>query len=225
MSYINLLDSNLDIYPIFWENTIRNPIFLGMDDESLFMKWLTNNQIKDQKEFNYKINQYMSENNSDLVVSWFLEKRKRMFESLWFSQMVEERRFYHLWLDLSIKDGTVIYVPITWEVYEVWFEEWDWNYGWYIVLKHNIWWFIFYSLYWHQNRNNLPLKWTTFNAWDKLSIIWDFKDNWWYFYHLHLQLITQDGIDNWFINKWYIRGDEISSVNKYVLDPNYIFRY
>lgn len=225
MEYINLLNKNIDIYPIFWEWKINNPIFLSMDDKSLWMKWLNNEQIKNQELFNNLIVDYWILNHSDLIISGFLEKREIMFKALWFNQMVNEKRFYHLWLDLSISKWYNIYTPLDGEVYDSWYEEWNWNYWGYVVLKHNIDWFIFYSLYGHQYKNSIPEIWNIIKKWEIISQIWDYSNNWWYFHHLHLQLITQDGIDNWFITKWYIREDEIKDINKYVLDPNYIFRY
>lgn len=225
MQYINLLNNNLDIFPIFWKDIIKNPIFLSMDDDHPCMQSLSNEQIKNQKIFNKLIYNFWLKNNADLIISWFLEKRELMFTSLWFKQMLEEKRFFHLWLDLSISNWTIIYVPLDWIVYESNIEEWEWNYWWYVVLKHNIWWYIFYSLYWHQDNNNLPKVWTYLKAWDKLSFIWDFSHNWWYFHHLHFQLITQEWIDNWFINKWYIDEENIKNINRYILDPNYLFRY
>lgn len=225
MQYINLLNKNIDIFPIFWLSKIKNPIFLWMDDSSFFMKWLDNEQIKNQKLFNNLIIEYWISNNSNLIISGFLEKREIMFKALWFNQMVSEKRFYHLWLDLSISKWNSIYTPLDWEIYEVWYEEWNGNYWWYVVLKHNVNWFIFYSLYGHQNRSTLPLLWKYLKAGDQLSSIWDYNDNWWYFHHLHFQLLTQEWIDNWFINKWYIRDDEINDINKYILDPNYLFRF
>jgi hypothetical protein len=225
MWYINLLNKNIDIYPIFWKWEIKNPTFLSMDDDSLWVKWLNDEQIKNQVTFNHLIIEYWILNYSDLIISGFLEKRERMFNSLWFIQMVNEKRFYHLWLDLSISKWNYIYAPLDWEVYESWYEDWDWNYWGYIVLKHNIEWFVFYSLYWHQYKKSIPEVWVIIKKWEIISQIWDYSDNWWYFHHLHLQLITQEWIDNWYISKWYIREDEIKNINKYILDPNYIFKY
>jgi len=225
MQYINLLNNSLEIFPIFWKNNIKNPVFLSMDDDSNWMKSLTDEQINNQEFFNEQINIFHKNNNSDLIISWYLEKRERMFTALWFKQMVEQKRFFHLGMDLSISKWTPIYAPLNWEVYDSWYEEGDWNYWWYVVLKHNVWGFVFYSLYGHQDKNNLPKIWTKLKAWEKFSILWDFSDNWWYFHHLHLQLFTQEWIDNWFISKWYIREDEIKNINKYILDPSYLFRF
>lgn len=225
MSYIKLLNNDLDIYPIFWKWKKFNLGFLSMDDNSKFITSLTTEEIKNQKYFNEKIKQFWLKNNLNLIISGFLEKREVMFRSLWFEQMIFEKRFYHLWLDLSVSKWLKIYAPLDWEVYYSWYEKWAWNYGWYIVIKHNLEWFIFYSLYWHQNKNSLPVIWTKLKAGNIFSSIWDYFENWWYFHHLHLQLITQEWIDSWFIAKWYVNKNDIASLNKYVLDPSYIFRY
>lgn len=225
MQYTNLLNRNLEIYPIFWEWNIKNPVFLSMDDTSEWLNSLSNEQICNQDIYNSLIMKYAEENNSDLLISWFLEKREIMFRALWFIQMVNQERFYHLGLDLSLPMWQAIYAPLDWEVYDSWYEQWDWNYWGYVILKHNVDWYVFYSFYWHQNRESIPEIWVTLNRWELISRLWDYSDNGWYFHHLHLQVITQEGIDNWFASKWYIREDELKDISRYVLDPNYVFRY
>ena len=45
-------------------------------------------------------------------ITAYLEKRKRMFEALACPQMVLEKRFYHLGLDITTSKGTKIYAPL-----------------------------------------------------------------------------------------------------------------
>ncbi len=225
MYYSNLLNKNLRIYPIFWTNKIKNPVFLWMDDNSEWFNNLNLIQIKDQKNFNNEINNYAKENKSDLIISGYLEKREKMFKFLWFEQMVLEQRFYHLWLDLSAPVWTELFCPLDWEVVISEYEYWEGNYWGMIVLKHDIDWFIFYSIYWHQNKEFLPPVWKFLKAWEFLSKLWDFSENWGYFHHLHLQLLTKEWFDNWFVSKGYVDLKWLEDLNKYIIDPNYIFRY
>jgi len=220
-----LLKKDFNIFPIFWKEK-KNIFFLSMEDWSEWIRTLSNNDIKNQKIFQEKIEEVMTKNNTDIVISWYLENRKRMFSVLGFKQMISEWRIFHLWLDLSIKKDIPIYAPLNSKVYDANYEKWDWNYGWYIILEHNIDSYKFYTLYWHLNPNNFLIKkWDKILKWTKLWTIWDFSHNWGYFFHTHLQVITELWKKEWFFNKWYCKKEQIKDIEKYVPNPNFLFRY
>lgn len=221
----SLLKQDFEIYPIFW-NEQKSIHILPMDNDSKWFNSLSNTEIKDQKLFQDKINEIFEKTNSDIIISEYLENREKMFTTLWFEQMINEWRFYHLGLDLSAKCWTSIYSPIDWKVYDIWYEEWDWNYGWYIVLEHNLLWEVFYSIYGHLNSNKFDIKkWDTIVKWTKIWILWDFSQNWWYFYHTHLQVVTELWKEKGFFNKWYCTKEQISDIYKYISDPRFLFKY
>lgn len=208
-----------NLFPIFG-GIFKNTLHISMWDDGDFMKQLTDEEIKNQKLFQKRI----EELNQEIVISWFLENRKRMFEVLWCEQMVLEWRFYHLWLDLSVKKWTQIFAPIDGEVFDVWYEEWEGNYGWYIILKHNISWETFYSLYGHLSYDNISIKkWDNIKSWEKIWIIWDYQENGWYFHHLHLQIITEKWRQNWFFSKGYCSFEQLDTIEQFVLNPNILF--
>lgn len=212
-----------NILPIFRLN--KSKVYkISMWDESEFMNKLFNEEIKNQELFQKKLEELFASKNVDVITSWYLENRRRMFEVLWCEQMISEWRFFHLWLDLSVKKWTEVFSPIDWEVFEVWYEEWEWNYGWYVILKHILWKELVYSLYWHLSYENINLKvWELLNAWKKIWIIWDFHENWWYFYHTHLQVITEKWKQNWFFTKWYCSYEQLKNIWEYIVDPNILF--
>lgn len=220
-----LLNKKINIYPIFWDKYDKlNYVF--MNDDSIFMKNLTDEEIKDQKKFNEKISSFRSKSNSTILYSWYLEKRLRLFSVLGFNQMISEKRYYHLWIDLSVLVWTQVFCPLDWEVFEFWYEEWEWNYWWYIILKHNFDWIKFYSLYWHLSYESIKLKyWDKIKAWNKMWIIWNYNENWWYFHHLHLQIITEKWKENWFFSKWYCTKEQLKTIENYTPNPLYIFRF
>lgn len=221
----SLLNKKMSIFPIFGDS-ISKVKFVSMSDSSDWMNNLKNEEIRNQEKFQEKINEVYKNTNSDIMISWYLEKRKKMFEVLWYRQMVKQERFYHLWLDLSVAKWTQVYCPLSWVIFEVWYEEGIWNYGWYIIIKHEIDWDIFHSFYGHLSYANISLeKWDKVMAWDKLWIIWDFHENGGYFHHLHLQVITQLWKESWFFSKWYCTKEQLEIIAQYTPDPSFLFRY
>ena len=221
----SLLNKNIDIFPLFWEQ-IKRTYFLPMDDDSNWLKSLKESEIKNQKSFQRKIEEIMKKEEVDLIFSWYLENRKYMFNTLWFQQMILEWRFFHIWLDLSVKYNTSIYSPLDAIVYKTSYEKWIWNYGWYIILEHKIEWNKFYSMYGHLNPNNFWVEiWDFIKKWTKIWTIWDISENGWYFFHTHLQVITKLWKKEWFFNKWYCSENQLKDIFKYVPNPSFLFRF
>lgn len=220
-----LLNKKIEIYPLFW-NKYNKISYAFMSDDSEFIKNLKQDEIKNQKKLNEKIFSITTENDNTIIYSWYLEKRLRFIWVLWHTQMVREERYYHLGIDLSVEKWTPIYCPLNWEIYDFWYEEWDWNYGWYIILKHTINWVIFYSLYWHLSYKNISVKkWTTIKSWTIMWLIWDYNENWWYFHHLHFQIISEKWKEFWFFSKWYCTKEQLIHIEEYTPNPLYLFRY
>ena len=221
----NLLDKKIEIFPIFWKE-LNNVSYLSMDDNSDFIKNLEDWQIKQQIIFQQEINKEFLKNSSNIIISWYLEKRLRLIWVLWHEQMINQERYFHLWIDLSVKKWTRIFAPLSWTIFETWYESWEWNYWGYIIIKHSIKWDIFYSLYWHLSYENIQVKKSDIiNAWDYLGNIWDLNENWWYFHHLHLQVITEKWKENWFFSKWYCTRKQLENINDFVKDPSFIFKF
>lgn len=221
----SILNKETNIFPIFG-NKISKAEFIPMSDDSLWMSDLKEDEIREQKKFQNKLSEAMETANASIIISGYLEKRKRMFEILWYHQMIEQERFYHLWLDLSVAKWTQVYCPVSWIIFEIGYEEGIGNYGWYAIIKHEIDWDVFYSFYGHLSYENISLKkWDTVTAWDVLWIIGDFHENGWYFHHLHLQVITELWKESWFFSKWYCTKEQLEVIAQYAPDPSFLFRY
>lgn len=220
-----LQNKDIEIFPIFWEQK-KDAVFLSMDDEDTFMKSLSDDEIRNQVIFDKKIYEFSQKTSNDLIISWFLEKRKRMFEALDCPQMVLEKRFYHLWLDITTAKGTKIYAPLAWKVYEVAYEEWYGNNGWYIILEHTVWKETFYSLYAHQSFENIPIKsGDIVKAGDQIWVLGDYSENGGYFHHLHLQIVTELWKQEWFFHKWYCTAERIPTIDRYTPNPTFLFQF
>lgn len=225
MIHYQLLNNNLEIFPIFWENKHHNIAFLPMGDNGKWITDLTPKEIINQELFNQKICDFAEKTKADLVLSGFLENREHMFRTLGCEQMVEQWRFFHLWLDVSAPVWTSLYAPLDGEVVISMEEEWYGNYGGVLVLKHELNGEFLYSLYGHQNIETLPEVWSFIKAGEKIAELWDYSGNGWYFHHLHLQLLTQKWFDEGFVSKGYTTAESLATIEEYVPNPNFIFRF
>ncbi|MDP2103956.1 MAG: peptidoglycan DD-metalloendopeptidase family protein [Candidatus Gracilibacteria bacterium] len=221
----SILNREMNIFPIFGD-MLSKAEFVSMSDDSGWMNNLKEDEIREQKKFQNKLSEVRETTNTNIIISGYLEKRKRMFEILGYHQMVEQERFYHLGLDLSVAKGTQVYCPLSGVIFEVGYEEGIGNYGGYIIIKHEINGDIFYSFYGHVSYKNISLKeGDAILAGDKLGIIGDFDENGGYFHHLHLQIITELGKESGFFSKGYCTKEQIEIISRYTPDPSFLFRY
>lgn len=222
----NLCDKDADIFPIFWNSIGKNIGILSMDNNGTWISSLSDIQIQDQNKFQSALDKEKEKHNFDIIVSEYLENREQMFRALWYDGMVQQNRFFHLWLDLTVPKSTVIHAPIDWVVYEAGYEAGDWNYGWYIILEHTSGESVYYSLYWHLDKDTLEVKtWDTISAGRVLWYIWWMNTNWGYFYHLHLQVITKKWKDRWFLFKWYCTDTDLQEISQLAPNPSFLFKY
>ena len=165
----------------------------------------------------------MNENNTTTAVSGYLEDRTPVLKK--YPQMVKEKRIYHLGVDVSAPLGTELYAPLNGEVVMAEYEEGDGNYGGMIVLKHNVNGVVFYSLYGHLNRSILPALGTEFKRGEKFAKLGDFNENGNWFYHTHLQVLTEDGYTNGWAHKGYCSLNDIITIDRYCPNPIFMLKF
>jgi len=156
-------------------------------------------------------------------LSPYLERRDTLLGDC--SQMVEEQRFIHLGLDVIVGLGTPLYAPLDGTVAECGYEAGEGNYGGYVLLKHESRHFEpFYSFYGHLCRDPLPAKGATINAGANFAKIGDFHENGNWFYHTHIQVITQKGLDRGYLSKGYCNENDMAEMNHICPSPIPIFK-
>jgi hypothetical protein len=99
------------------------------------------------------------------------------------------------------------------------------NYGAYVLLIHESPLFeTFYSFYGHLNRTRLPRAGTAVAEGDAFACIGDFHENGNWFYHTHLQVITQKGMDLGYVSKGYCSARDLVEMDSICPSPLSLFR-
>ena len=207
---IQPLFSRLEGEPLIVDMSNEGTIFEGMD-------------VRDQRECQRRIDQLMADGKHTWGVSSYLENRKHLLSNC--PQMVEEQRFYHLGLDIIVPLGTPLHAPLAATVEACSYESGEGNYGGNVLLRHESSDFeTFYSLYGHLERKTLPAPGTLFRSGDIFAHIGDFSDNGNWFYHTHLQVITEKGLKKGYYSKGYCSSDELATIGDLCPAPLSLFR-
>lgn len=207
----------ININPVF-KNLKGDPLVIDMSSQSPIFD---NMDVRDQKEFQRRIDQMMADGYS-WGVSSYLEDRKKALSSC--PQMVEEQRFYHLGLDIIVGLDTPLHSPLAATVKDSGYESGDGNYGGHVLLMHESDLFdTFYSFYGHLNRDKLPEKGTGLKPGEPFAFIGDFHENGNWFYHTHMQVITQKGLDSGYISKGYCAAEDLFQMDDLCPSPLSLF--
>ncbi len=208
----------VDIQPLF-QGLKGDPLVVDM---SLGSDVYDQVDIMDQKAFQAWLDTAMSGRYS-WGVSSYLEDRRTILSH--YPQMKAEERYYHLGLDIIVPIDTPLHAPLDSVVEESGYEEGKGNYGGNVLLRHDSPFFdTFYSLYGHLNRESLPAKGGRFEAGQAFARIGDFHENGDWFYHTHLQVITQKGIDDGWVSKGYCSVTDFAIMDGLCPSPLSLFR-
>jgi hypothetical protein len=208
----------IDIKPIF-KNLTGDPLEVDMSVHSTIFDTI---DVRDQKGFQKLLDDMMKDKYT-WGVSSYLENREIVLSPC--PQMVEEKRFYHLGLDVIVPLGTPLYAPLDSRVKESGYEAGEGNYGAHVLLMHESSDFeTFYSFYGHLNKEKLPALGTKFAAGEVFSYIGDFYENGNWFYHTHLQIITQKGLEQGYLSKGYCAASDLAQMEDLCPSPLSLFR-
>ena len=208
----------INILPIF-KNLTGDPLEVDMSVHSTLFDTI---DVRDQKGFQKLLDDMMKDKYTWGVSSYF-ENRERVLSDC--PQMVEEKRFYHLGLDVIVPLGTPLQAPLDARVKESGYEAGEGNYGAHVLLMHESPNFeTFYSFYGHLNKEKLPVVGTKFTAGEAFSYIGDFHENGNWFYHTHLQVITQKGLDQGYISKGYCAAKDLALMDLLCPSPLSLFK-
>ncbi|MCG8685008.1 MAG: peptidoglycan DD-metalloendopeptidase family protein [Desulfobacterales bacterium] len=208
----------VDIKPIF-NQLSGDPIVVDMSSTS---DVFDNLDVRDQEKFQRRLDTMMA-GKYFWGVSSYLENREVVLSQC--PQMVEEQRFYHLGLDIIVQLGTPLHAPLASTVAHSGYEAGEGNYGGHVLLFHESDAFEpFYSFYGHLNRDKLPEKGTKIDAGERFAYIGDFHENGNWFYHTHLQVLTQKAIDQGYISKGYCAAKDLGTMDCLCPSPLSLFR-
>ncbi len=201
--------NNLKGPPLVVDMSYKNPIFSTMN-------------VRDQRSYQAVLDREMYPD-YQWGVAAYLERRDSLLRDC--PQMVEEQRFYHLGMDVIVPLGTKLHAPLAAVVQETGYEEGEGNYGGYVLLRHDSGGHIpFFSFYGHLGRESVPPAETELNPGEPFAEIGDFHENGGWFYHTHIQVITEDGIKRGFISKGYCSAEMLAEINDLCPSPELLFR-
>ena len=206
-------------YPflLYNEKIDHRPVFTGLQGDPYVADLSPNSQllkgvdVRDQKMFQRVLDEKMGS-----TYRWgfspYLERRDTLLGDC--PQMVADQRFIHLGLDVIVGLGTPLHAPLDATVFKSGYESGEGNYGGYVLLKHESPCFeTFYSFYGHLCKDRLPVAGKAFPAGSAFAQIGDFHENGNWFYHTHIQAITQKGLDRGYISKGYCAQADLVEIN------------
>ena len=146
-----------------------------------------------------------------------------------------ESRWYHMWVDYNLPKWTPVksiydWVVVGWKTDKwvfwdekiiaafpsVWKKDadwWTWNT---LVIKHEIWWKTFYSLYVHITNENFS-EWQKISKWQEIWKIDGYDTNGHWQPHLHFTIMNN--LDNKNVLHWYWKSEDL----KDMVDPSKVY--
>lgn len=218
MYYPFIVYSNrIKLFPIF-PDLRGEPYIADMSPDSRLLSGL---DPRDQLAFQAALEQEMGDTHS-WGLSPYLERRDTLLGDC--PQMVAEQRFIHLGLDIIVGLGTVLHAPLDAVVEECGYESGEGNYGGYVLLRHGGPGFrTFYSLYGHLDRDSLPAEGTRVSGGHPFAHIGDYHENGNWFFHTHLQILTEQGKTEGYVSKGYCNDKDLDRMHELCPSPLHLF--
>ncbi|MCL2177100.1 MAG: peptidoglycan DD-metalloendopeptidase family protein [Firmicutes bacterium] len=191
------------------------PLYVSLAECSPYKKYF---ESSTQQEFNDALfNKIHKENNASWSVGGYLEDRRTILRD--YEQMITMNRCYHLGLDINAPVGTAVYAPLDAEVIVSEYEAGDGNYGGLVLLKCTENGTTFYLLFGHLERASLPKVGAKLKAGQQFAKLGDFHENGNWYHHLHLQVITEKGYNEGWLDRGYCTLEDIPTLSDYAPNP------
>ncbi len=194
------------------------PFYYALSDNRL--KTVPEDIWQNQRVLNADMFDALTQNGRDWGVCGYLEQRALLLADC--PQMVQEQRFYHLGLDVILPLGTPLHAPLDATVAEAYYEEGKGNYGGLVLLRHSVAGETFYSLYGHLNPQKLPQVGTHLTVGDVFGFVGDFAENGDWFYHTHVQILTERAYREGWISKGYCSQQDLPTIHEYCPNPCFL---
>ena len=151
-------------------------------------------------------------------LSPYLEYRDTLLSR--FPQMADERRFFHLGIDVIAPVQTPLCAPLDGCVTHTGYEDGDGNYGGYVVAQHaDIHGSPFFALYGHLDPASLPTQGSLLHAGDIFATLGDRTTNGGWFIHTHVQLLTPRAVNEGWIHRGYCTAQQLPTIELLCPDP------
>ena len=209
-----------NIYPLFGDLLKGQPHVFDFSSKN--PKTLDYN-LNNFQEFNEDIFNELKHSGKKWGIGKYLEERKNILRGS--INIINEKRIYHLGLDIIVPYNSVVFCPLDGTVYKLGKETQKGNYGGYLVIKHEIKDQTFYSLYGHLKTPHKVQLGQELVAGQELGKIGKESDSGGWFCHLHLQIITQKAMYEGYSEWGYISKKLLPKVGEYSPDPNFLFKW
>ena len=216
----NYKKGEIDVYPLFGDLLKGKPYVFDFSSKN--PKTLNYNH-NNFHEFNDSIFNELKHSGMKWGVGKYLEERRNILRGS--INIINEKRIYHLGLDIIVPYNSVVFCPLDGYVHKLGKETRKGNYGGYLILKHKIKDQTFYSLYGHlKTPHKLKLGQKIF-AGQQLARIGKESDSGGWFCHLHLQIITPEAMNEGYSEWGYISDKLLTKVEDYFPNPNFLFKW
>ena len=215
---INL--NGVNIHPLFGDFLKGEPYIFDFSSNN--PKTLEYN-LTDFNQFNTMVFAELETSSHQWGIGRYLEERKNLLRA--YPNIIEEERYYHLGLDIIVPFNIPLFSPLDAEVYKTGKETTVGNYGGFIILKHDINGVVFYSFYGHLKTPHLVSTGDKIKAGQEFAKIGQESDSGGWFCHVHLQILTQEAIEDGYIDWGYISPALLPKVETYFPSPYFLFKY
>ena len=209
-----------DVYPLFGDLLKGEPYVFDFSSKN--PKTLNYN-LDNFQEFNEDIFNELKHSGKKWGIGEYLEERKNILRGS--INIINEKRIYHLGLDIIVPYNSVVFCPLDGYVHKLGKETQKGNYGGYLILKHQVNNHTFYSLYGHLKTPHKVQLGEKILAGQELALIGKESDSGGWFCHLHLQVITQKAFNEGYSEWGYISEKLLCKVGEYFPDPNLLFKW
>ena len=218
--YYPLNLNGVNIYPLFGDFLKGAPYIFDFSSNNPKTLEYT---LFDFEQFNTMIFDELEASKHQWGIGKYLEERKTLLRA--YPNIIEEKRYYHLGLDIITPFNTPMFSPLDAEVYKTGKETTVGNYGGYIILKHDINGVVFYSFYGHLKTPHLVSTGEKIKAGQEFAHIGEESDSGGWFCHVHLQILTQAAIDAGYMDWGYISPELLPKVETYFPSSYFLFKY
>lgn len=218
--YYPLNLQNTDIFPLFGDYLKGEPYVF--DFSSSNPKTLEYN-LTDFDVFDQMIFEELYASSAQWGIGRYLEERKNLLRL--YSNIIQEKRYYHLGLDIVVPYDIPMYAPLNAEVYKIGKETQIGNYGGFVILKHCVNQVTFYSFYGHLKTPHSISEGDQIKAGQEFARIGKESDSGGWFCHVHLQILTERAVDEGYLDWGYISPDLMPMVASYFPSPYFLFNY